>query len=264
MNERLPIPDPAPALVARSLSVQFGGIKAANGLSFTVQPGELVGMIGPNGAGKTTAIRLVTGVYKPSSGRIELEGEDVTALSVHERARRGLAHTHQIVRPFRGMSVVDNVMIAAGYRHTERPLNALLSARRGKEYERARDLLLQVGLDQVAERDCATLPLGQLKRLEVARALAIDPKVLLLDEPLAGLNSGEAARMAETILQINAMGLAVILVEHNLGEVLRISRRMLVLVSGAIVGDGLPQEVVRSEVVRDAYLGREEEEMVDA
>jgi branched-chain amino acid transport system ATP-binding protein len=253
-----------PALVADNLSVQFGGIRAADNLSFSIQPGELVGMIGPNGAGKTTAIRLVTGVYKPTAGRIRLGGEDVTGLSVHGRARRGLAHTHQIVRPFRGMSVLDNVMVAAGHAHTDRPLKALFAIRRGVEHDRAHALLRQVGLEKVALRDSATLPLGQLKRLEMARAMAVDPTVILLDEPLAGLNSMEAAALSETILQINAEGMTVILVEHNLGEVLRVARRMLVLVAGAIVGDGPPQEVVRSEVVRDAYLGHDEQETADA
>jgi branched-chain amino acid transport system ATP-binding protein len=253
-----------PVLIAENLSVQFGGIRAADNLSFSIQPGELVGMIGPNGAGKTTAIRLVTGVYKPTAGRIRLCGEDVTGLSVHARARRGLAHTHQIVRPFRGMSVLDNVMVAAGHAHTDRPYKALFAIRRGIEHDRAHALLSQVGLEQVALRDSATLPLGQLKRLEMARAMAVDPTIILLDEPLAGLNSKEAAALSETILQINAAGMTVILVEHNLGEVLRVARRMLVLVAGAIAGDGPPQEVVRSEVVRDAYLGRDEEETANA
>ena len=248
-----------PALRADMLAVQFGGIKAADGLSFSVGEGELIGLIGPNGAGKTTAIRLITGVYKPSAGSIHLGDLDIGALSIHERARRGLAHTHQIVRPFRGMTVLDNVALAAGKVHTRKPLQALFSLSRREEEKRARAWLRRVGLTGVESRDCATLPLGLLKRLEVARALALEPSVILLDEPLAGLNSGEAAELAQTIMQINAEGMTVILVEHNLGEVLRIARRLLLLVAGRIVADGVPDVVARSDVMREAYLGADED-----
>ena len=248
-----------PALRADMLAVQFGGIKAADGLSFSVEKGDLVGLIGPNGAGKTTAIRLITGVYKPSAGSVYLENVDIGALSIHERAQRGLAHTHQIVRPFRGMTALDNVVLAAGKAHTRRPLAALFSVGRRDETERARALLQRIGLAGAELRDCATLPLGSLKRLELARALALEPSVILLDEPLAGLNSGEAAALSQTILQVNAEGMTVILVEHNLGEVLRISRRLLVLVAGRIVADGLPDVVARSDVMREAYLGADED-----
>ena len=248
----------ASALRAENLQVEFGGVRAADGLTFNIAQGELVGMIGPNGAGKTSAIRLITGVYHPSAGDIYLHGKRINALPIDERARSGLAHTHQIVRPLRGMTVLDNVAVAVGKAQTRNPLRALVSLDRSWARDKAFALLQRVGLDDVADRDCAILPLGRLKRLEMARALGLEPTVILLDEPLAGLNSGEAAQLAETIVEVNAEGLTVILVEHNLGEVLRVAHRLMVLVKGRIVGDGPPQEIVRSAIVRDSYLGTEE------
>jgi branched-chain amino acid transport system ATP-binding protein len=249
----------AELLRAEGLAIQFGGLRAVDGLSLAVERGELIGLIGPNGAGKTTALRLLTGVLKPAAGRVMLGGVDVTRLPVHRRAQLGLAMTHQIVRPFRGMTALENVMVAAGHASLRSSIGALLSLSRSRQRALALSLLERVGLAEVAERRAETLPLGQLKRLEVARALALEPVLILLDEPLAGLNSVEAEALSETIVALNGAGLTVILIEHNLGEVLRISKRLVVMVAGRVVADGDPAATVADPVVQDAYVGADDE-----
>jgi branched-chain amino acid transport system ATP-binding protein len=179
----------------------------------------------------------------------------VTSDATAARVRRGLALTHQIVRPFREMTVLDNVVLGAGYRRTSNPFNALLHVDRQHENERAAHILGLVGLGGTERKLAGSLPLGQMKRLEVARALAVDPKVILLDEPLAGLNHTEASKQVETISDVHKRGITVILVEHNLEEVMRICRRLIVLNNGAVIGDGAPREVMADPVVHEAYVG---------
>jgi branched-chain amino acid transport system ATP-binding protein len=169
--------------------------------------------------------------------------------------RRGLALTHQIVRPFREMTVLDNVVLGAGYRHTSNPFRAMLHTDRRHEIERAAHVLAQVGLGGTENKLAGSLPLGQMKRLEVARALAVDPRVILLDEPLAGLNHAEASKQVETIAKVHGGGITVVLVEHNLEEVMRICRRLIVLDNGKVIGDGRPREVMADPIVHDAYIG---------
>jgi branched-chain amino acid transport system ATP-binding protein len=238
-----------------AISIRFGGLQAVGGVSFVVGEGELLGLIGPNGAGKTTALRLITGVLKPDSGSILIAGSDVTRLPTHRRVRRGIALTHQIVKPFRSLSVLDNVVLAAGLKRTRRPLAALFQVGRHDEELTARGILERVGLENYADAEPDMLPLGLLKRLEVARALALNPKIVLFDEPLAGLNQKEATRMADTIVELNRDGLSVVLVEHNLGEILRVASRLVVLDSGAVIADGPPDAVMADQRVRNAYLG---------
>jgi branched-chain amino acid transport system ATP-binding protein len=242
-------------LSIEDVAVRFGGVQAVGGVSLSVGQGEFLGLIGPNGAGKTTLIRIVTGLVKPDRGRIILDGVDVTGDRTATRVRRGLALTHQIVRPFREMTVLDNVALAAGIAHTSNPLRALLRVGRSRENERAAEILKSVGLAGTENKLAGSLPLGQLKRLELARALAVGPKVLLLDEPLAGLNHAEASKQAETIVEINRHGITVVLVEHNLEEVMRICRRLVVLNNGKAIIDGEPREVMSDPAVQDAYVG---------
>jgi branched-chain amino acid transport system ATP-binding protein len=249
----------AEILRAEGLAVRFGGVQAVDGLSLTVQRGELIGLIGPNGAGKTTALKLLSGIQRPDAGRVFLNGEDVTRLPMHRRARLGLAMTHQIVRPFRGLTALENVMIAAGHARIGAGLGSLFSYARNAEHLLALELLERVGLAGVSGQLADTLPLGQLKRLEVARALALQPAIALLDEPLAGLNTTEAEALSETIVALNRDGLTVVLIEHNLGEVLRISRRLVVMVGGRIVADGEPASTVLDPVVQEAYVGVDED-----
>lgn len=242
-------------LEARDLAITFGGIKAIAGVSLSVRRGDLLGLIGPNGAGKTTFLRLLTGILRPQGGSVSLGGRDVTRLPVDRRGRAGLAMTHQIVRPFRRMSAADNVALAAGHAITGSPFRALIHLGRARARRRALELLDRVGLADVADRLAGTLALGQLKRLEMARALALDPSIVLLDEPLAGLNQVEATRLGDTISWLNRQGLTIVLVEHRLAEVMRICGRLAVLDGGRLLADGPPGEVMARPKVRAAYLG---------
>jgi branched-chain amino acid transport system ATP-binding protein len=242
-------------LAVEQVSIRFGGVQALEDVALQVGQGEFVGLIGPNGAGKTTLIRIVAGILRADSGRVLLRGADVTRDATSDRVRKGLALTHQIVRPFRQMTVLDNVTLAAGHRHTSDPLRALLNVDRKSDVERAAAILSKVGLAGTEQKSAAALPLGQLKRLELARALALEPSVLLLDEPLAGLNHSEAEQQADTIAAVNADGITVVLVEHNLEQVVRVCRRLVVLNAGEIVSDGQPLEVMADPIVREAYVG---------
>ena len=237
------------------VAIRFGGVQAVGGVACSVEAGDFVGLIGPNGAGKTTLIRIIAGLLRPDRGRITLGGVDVTHDPTATRVRRGLALTHQIVRPFREMTVLDNVVLGAGFAYTSNPLRALLHFNRRRESERAVEILASVGLAGNERKLAGALPLGQLKRLELARALAVDPKIVLLDEPLAGLNHTEASKQAETILEVHRRGITVVLVEHNLEEVMRICRRLIVLNNGVVIGDGEPREVMADPAVHDAYVG---------
>lgn len=242
-------------LRTEEISIRFGGVQAVDGVSISVKEGELLGFIGPNGAGKTTALRIISGILKPDSGHVWLDGSDITALPTHKRIRKGIALTHQIVRPFRSMTVLENVVIAAGLKKTRWPLGSLFHLNRNSEVDSARNILDRVGLLDIEGTDSASLPLGQLKLLEVARALALRPKILLFDEPLAGLNQKEAAGLVDTIVELNTDGLTVVLVEHNLGEVLRVSSRLQVLDNGRIIADGPPDDVMSDTRVQEAYIG---------
>ena len=182
-----------PLLKVAGVTVRFGGVTAIDDVSFEVQEGELLGMIGPNGAGKTTMLRAITGVVRADAGKITLLGEPLDALSIDARIRKGLALSQQIVKPFRGISVLDNVVLAAGFAKTRSPMGALLNLSQDGERKTAHAMLERVDIAGYADQSPAILPLGVLKRLEMARALAQRPRLLLLDEPLAGLNSKEAA-----------------------------------------------------------------------
>jgi branched-chain amino acid transport system ATP-binding protein len=237
------------------LHVSFGGVAAANGVAFAVERGELLAMIGPNGAGKTTALRMVAGLLRPDRGRVFFDDRDVTGLPAHARVRLGLGFTHQIVRPFYGFSTIENVMLAAGHRQTANPWRALTGRSRTAARDKAQAILERIGLAGQAAQSPRALPLGQRKRLEVARAIALDPRLLLLDEPLAGLSSAEATTMADLIRTLPGQGITVVLVEHNLGEVLRVADRLVVLDAGRMLAEGAPPEVMARADVRHAYTG---------
>ena len=242
-------------LTVEDVTVRFGGVTAVSGASLSIQKGQLIGFIGPNGAGKTTLMRIITGIVQPQQGRVLLEGTDITGWSVSRRVRAGLALAQQIVQPLRDMTLLDNVALAAGMQRTARPLRALFHTGKGPEQATARELLARVGIDDAADAQPSTLPLGYLKRLEVARALALKPKLLLLDEPLAGLNQVEARAMADLIANLSARGQTILLIEHNLREVMRICPTIYVQDNGIPLAFGDTQQVMANPAVRRAYLG---------
>jgi branched-chain amino acid transport system ATP-binding protein len=244
-------------LDVQNVTVRFGGVQALDNVSFKVNRGEFLCLIGPNGAGKTTMMKAITGVIKPQAAQVLLAGKDITNLPTHIRARLGLALTHQIVRPFRSMSIIDNVALTAGHNLIDRIFKSMVSVDRSAAKNQAQKYLELVGIENVAHKSVVGQPLGVAKRLEVARALALEPKILLLDEPLAGLNSVEAARLADTVADINRQGLTVVMIEHNLGEVLRVSNRLVVLDNGRKIADGNPVDVMHNPTVRAAYVGKE-------
>jgi branched-chain amino acid transport system ATP-binding protein len=244
-------------LEIRNVGVQFGGVQALADVGFAVTTGEFLSLIGPNGAGKTTLLRCITGVVRRWQGQIIFSGRDISSWPIHRRIQAGLAMTHQIVRPFHSMTVLDNVALAAGHDNIRHVVKALLHHNRTRAREKALEWLSLVGIADVAHQSVQGLPLGVVKRLELARALALNPELLLLDEPLAGLNSQEAARLADMITGINQQGITVLMIEHNLGEVLRVSQRLVVLDNGRKIADGHPDKVMADPVVRSAYVGKE-------
>jgi branched-chain amino acid transport system ATP-binding protein len=248
---------PTPLLQVSDVTVRFGGLTAIDHASFDVHAGELLGLIGPNGAGKTTMLRSITGVVKVTQGDVRLEGRSLNGLGIDRRIQRGLALSQQLVKPLREISVLDNVALAAGARKTQSPLTSLLNVDRSAELALGRTMLARVGIAEHADQRPGTRPLGVLKRLEMARALALEPRLLLLDEPLAGLNSQEAHALADTIAEINRQGVTIVLIEHNLSEVMRICHRLVVLDNGRKIAQGLPREVMNDPGVRAAYLGTE-------
>lgn len=244
-----------PLLKVEKVSVRFGGLTAVNQVSFEVHQGELLGLIGPNGAGKTTMLRAITGVVNATEGEVYLSGSPLVGLPIERRIRRGLSLSQQLVKPLRNMSLLQNVALAAGSRKTSSPLRALTHVSDKEELEVGMAMLEKVGIVDRAHQMPGTQPLGILKRLELARALALKPQLFLLDEPLAGLNSGEAKGLANTIASIHQSGMTVVLIEHNLSEVMRLCQRLVVLDNGKKIGDGEPRAVMTDPVVQAAYLG---------
>ena len=244
-------------LQVHSATIQFGGVKALQEVSFHLDQEDLLGLIGPNGAGKTTLMRYVTGINDSKTGHVELSGLKISGLPVYQRVKLGISMSQQLVRPFKSMSFLDNVVFAAGYHKTEKPWKTLFIKSRIQEKKRALTLLERLGIADMAMEMPEKAPLGYLKRLEVARAMALDPKILILDEPLAGLNQREAEKLADTLSQLNQQGQSMILIEHNLREVMRICSRLVVLDNGRLLAEGSPKSVLSQSHVQEAYLGKE-------
>lgn len=244
-------------LRVENVTMRFGGVVAVEDVSLEMEEGDLLGFIGPNGAGKTTLMRIITGVLRPQLGRVVFRGEDMTRWPVDRRIRAGLALAQQIVRPLESLSLTENVMLAAGARRMMSPLATLLRTDREAERAKAMELLGFVGLLEAGGAMPGELPLGDLKRLEVARALALEPSLLLLDEPLAGLNQSEARAMADLIVSLAGHRRSVLLIEHNIREVARICPRIYVQDNGRRLIEGTAREVMASPELRRAYLGGE-------
>jgi len=257
-----PTPPHAPLLQADSVHLGFGGIKALSGVSLTARAGEITAIIGPNGAGKTSLFNTISGFYRPQQGRIAFEGEDITRTSPARRAARGLARTFQNVALFRGMSVLDNIKLGGHTRLGANPLTALWYLGPAQREEMAlrreieREVIDFLEIDHVRHLPVAALSYGLQKRVELARALAMRPKVLMLDEPVAGMNREETEDMARFILDIQEeRGITVLLIEHDMGLVMDISNHVVVLNFGQVIGEGTPAQVRHDPQVVRAYLG---------
>jgi branched-chain amino acid transport system ATP-binding protein len=257
-------PPAAPLLTAERLTKHFGGLTAVADFSVSLTPGEIVGLIGPNGAGKTTVFNLLTGVYAPDAGRVLLEDKDITQLSPDRVTARGVARTFQNIRLFGKMTVLENVQVGFEVHNQSTLTDAIVrSGRLRREEQRietgALELLSLLGLDQYAYTLSRNLPYGQQRKLEIARALATAPKVLLLDEPAAGMNDTETAALRELLLRIREQfKLTMLVIEHDMPFVMGLAGRLLVLDDGAIIAEGTAAEIRANPAVIEAYLGKEE------
>ncbi|HEY9073346.1 MAG TPA: ABC transporter ATP-binding protein [Desulfobaccales bacterium] len=234
-------------LQVKEVSKRFGGLQALTDVTFDLPEGQILGLIGPNGAGKTTLFNVINGVYTPNTGQVIFRGEDVTGKPSYAVARRGLARAHQVVRPLSDLSVRENVMVGACFGREHHGLRAA--------HRLADEALTQVGLIDRADQPAGSLNVAQKKRLEMARALAAKPYLLLLDEVLAGLNPSEIAAMMATVRGIRDQGVTILMIEHVMQAIMSISDRILVLDYGTLIATGAPEEVANNPLVIEAYLG---------
>jgi branched-chain amino acid transport system ATP-binding protein len=234
-------------LELEAVTKRFGGLTAVKDVSLRAAPGEILGIIGPNGAGKTTLFNVISGFYAPNSGTVRLDGRDIGGLAPHRVCALGLTRTFQLVKPFGNLSVLDNVMIGALTR-----VRAVGAAR-----EAARRVIATCRLEAFAESRARSLPIGLRKRLEVARALATQPRLLLLDEVMSGLNPTELVEMIEILRRLHADGLGLIVIEHIMAAMMRLAQRIVVLHHGEKIAEGAPEAISRDPRVVDAYLGEE-------
>ncbi len=234
-------------LQVKQINKRFGGLQALADVTFNLPTGQIMGLIGPNGAGKTTLFNVINGVYAPDSGQVLFRDRDITGLPPYEVARRGMARTYQVVRPLTELTVRENVMVGACFGRETQTKNEAAA--------RADEVLALVGLADRAEQLSGSLNVAQKKRLELARAVAANPYLLLLDEVLAGLNPSEITGMLETIRTIRDQGITILMIEHVMQAVMNVSERVIVLDYGSLIAAGEPHEVVKDPLVIEAYLG---------
>jgi branched-chain amino acid transport system ATP-binding protein len=266
-EQNTPVPAPARSRVLEvdHLTLRFGGLTALDEVSFHIDEGEILGLIGPNGAGKTTCFNAVTGVYRPTSGDIRFRGDSITGMKRFQITQLGVARTFQNIRLFRTMTALENVLVGTDAQHKSGLVSALfrLPRHRAEEHqghERAMELLRFMGIHRHADELAANLSYGDQRRLEIARAMATEPKLICLDEPAAGFNPAEKVELMELIRKVRDLGYTVLLIEHDMRLVMGVTDRIVVLEFGRKIAEGTPDEVRDNPAVIAAYLGVDEED----
>lgn len=241
------------------LKMYFGGLKAIDGFDLTINKNETLGIIGPNGAGKTTLFNAICGVYKPTDGKVIFEGQEVQGTPAHEMAKKGIARTFQISKPLQGLTIFDNVVAAAGVHEYTGIRSYFRKSHTAEVEDRAETVIREVGLADVANKKASDVSLGYLRRLEIARALVTEPKLIMLDEPCAGLSNFAINEITELIMKLKAQGQSIVLIEHNLPITMKVCDRITVLSYGKKIAEGTPDVVKNDKQVIEAYLGEEDD-----